>query len=73
MQKTLKQIYLNIDEILTDTTLPARSRLRSNGNKRILHTAQISATGASVSDAVYNQNVIYYYPGTLSFWFGFFV
>ena len=41
-----------MDEILTGTTKFSQSGPGSNGNERILHTPQISKTGASLSDKV---------------------
>ena len=39
--------------IKSGTTTVSRSRPGSNGNKEVLHTLQISRTGAFPSDAVY--------------------
>ena len=41
-----------IDGTLTGTSTLGLSKPRSNGNKGILHTFQISRTGASPSDTV---------------------
>ena len=46
-----KQIYLTIYGTLSCTTISGESGLGSNGNKRVLHTLQISWTGASPWDA----------------------
>ena len=41
-----------MDGTLTDTTTLDQSRPGSNGNVRVLHTPQISRTGALQSDVV---------------------
>ena len=43
---------LSMDGTLTGTTTPDQSGSGSNGNDRVLHTSQISRTGASQSDAL---------------------
>ena len=41
-----------IDRTLTDTTTPSQNEPGSNDNEGVLHTFQISRTGASPSGAV---------------------
>ena len=41
-----------MDGILIGTTNPCQSRAGSNGNEEVLHTPQISRTGASQLSAV---------------------
>ena len=55
---------LSIDKTLTGTTILGQSGPGSNGNERLLHTPQISRTGASSSD-----NVSYHTQDT-HFWGG---
>ena len=41
-----------LDGILTTTTSLGQNRSGTNANKKVIHTPQISRTGASPSDAV---------------------
>ena len=47
-----KQIYLTHKWDLNRTTILSQSGPESNGNEEVLHTPQISRTGASQSDVV---------------------
>ena len=48
----IKQIYLTIDKLLTDTTTPGQSEPGSNGNKGVLYIYLMSRTEESPSDVV---------------------
>ena len=52
MKIIFKQIFWPIDRTLAGTTTLSQSEHRINTNRRVLHTPQVSKTGASSSDAV---------------------
>ena len=52
MEIFLNIFFLPIDDTQIDTPTSGQSGTEGNGNRGILHTPQITRTGASISDTV---------------------